>query len=104
MTYCYTYPRPCVTVDAVVFRDAFKQGLVTCGDYPAVGIEDEDAEFMKAVRGGRIADDVVDGGIRGRGVRPEAAECRQQAVGFIHEQGSPGSVPICSKNTTKRRI
>ncbi len=89
-------------VDAIVFRDAGKQGLVPGGDDSAVGVEHEYAEFTDAVRGRRIADDIVDGGVRGCGNGPEAAEGRKQAAGFVHENGSLGTDQICSKNTTKR--
>ena len=84
-TFEFRVTEQAAAVDAICFGDAGKQGCVARGHDSAVGIEDEDAEFTDAVRGRGVTDDIVDRGIGGCGIHPEAAEDRQQAAGFIHE-------------------
>jgi hypothetical protein len=73
-------------VHAVGVGEVFQQGLVAGGDDLAVGVEDEHAEFAYTVIGGRVADHVVDGGIRGGGDGPERGEGNQEAGGCDHER------------------
>ena len=75
--------------------------LITRGDDPAVGADDEYAEFLNAFGCRRVAGYVVNSGIRGCGERPQGGKCNQETAGFGHEYGSAGKVQMCSKNTTK---